>query len=337
MGRIVQHFGIDASNKGNRKHNSSNEAAESLPFGEFVQYWCTVAVSEELHFTRAAQQLHMDQSAVSRHIQKLEARLGARLFVRSGRGVELTDAGKGFLPYARKSLALASQGERLAQAIDHGDPLEFEVAYSPLVDVSLIQQIRQLARNASSALPLRFQSIAPDNLTERLLNGASQVAIGILPAEGDLAKVCILREKLFAALPASHRLAHRRAVHASELACDPVIWLFGAHDSMLSNHFGDLFQRAGYVPHVTWEAQSVTEAFGLVREGFGVSFVKASELRFHPDGIVLRPLLEPHLVVDTGLLYVPELRWKILAEFVSLVSQHLRCDESGPAETRGQA
>jgi DNA-binding transcriptional LysR family regulator len=190
-------------------------------------------------------------------------------------------------------------------------------------------------RNAGSRMPQRFQSIAPDNLSKRLLNGASQAAVGILPVEDDLAKVCILREKLFAALPATHRLAQRRAIHASELASDPVIWSLGPRDSMVSKHLMDLFQRAGYIPYVSWEIQSVTEAFGLVREGFGVAFVKASELWLHPDGIVLRPLLEPHLVVDTGLLYVPELRWKVLAEFVSLVSQHLRCDESGPAEMRG--
>ena len=336
MERIVQHFDVDARTKANPTQDASDEGTEGLPLGELIQYWCAVAVSEELHFTRAAQRLHMDQSAVSRHIQKLEAKLGARLFVRNGRGVELTDAGKGFLPYARRSLVSASQGERLAQAIKHGDPLEFDVAYSPLVDMHLILQMRQLAESASSRLPLRFQSIAPDNLAKRLLNGVSHAAIGILPAESDLAKVCILREKLFAALPTTHRLAQRRAIHASELASDPVIWLLGAPHSTVSNHFMDLFQRAGYVPHVFWEAQSVTEAFGLVREGFGVSFVKESELRLHPDGIALRPLLEPHLVVDTGLLYVPELRWRFLAEFVSLVSQHFRCDQSVPPETRGQ-
>src|SRR2546421_8645479 len=70
--------------------------AAPLPIGELIQYWCAVAVSEELHFTRAARRLHLDQSAVSRHIQKLESKLGIKLFVRSGRGAELTDVGKGF-------------------------------------------------------------------------------------------------------------------------------------------------------------------------------------------------------------------------------------------------
>ena len=89
----------------------------TLPIGELIQYWCAVAVSEDLHFTRAARRLHLDQSAVSRHIQKLESKLGVKLFVRSGRGAELTDVGKGFIPHALRSLASARTGERLAQAI----------------------------------------------------------------------------------------------------------------------------------------------------------------------------------------------------------------------------
>jgi DNA-binding transcriptional LysR family regulator len=248
----------------------------------------------------------------------------------------LTDAGKAFLPYARKSLAAASQGERLAQAIRSGDPLEFEVAYSPIVDMHLIAQIRSVAEEAGARLPTRFRSIAPERVTKQLLEGSSHAAIGILPVEDNVTNVCVLREKLFAALPAKHRLAQRRAVHASELANEPVIWLLGALDSIVSKHFMDLFQRAGYMPNVIWEAQSVTETLGLVREGFGLSFVKTSELPLHPDGIVLRPLLEAHLVAETGLLYLPEVRWKVLAEFVSLVSQQFGCGESGPAETLDQ-
>ena len=82
-----------------------------LPLGEFIQYHCAVAIAEELHFTRAARMLHLDQSAVSRHIQKLESKLGTKLFARGGRGIELTDAGIVFIPYARKSLVCAGQGE----------------------------------------------------------------------------------------------------------------------------------------------------------------------------------------------------------------------------------
>ena len=329
MGKGIEKYGsLDFRAKVAYAQGSSGEAG-GLPAGELIQYWCAVAVGEELHFTRAAQRLHMDQSAVSRHIQKLEAKLGLKLFIRSGRVVELSDAGRSFLPYARKALLSAGQGERFAQAIARGNPQELEIAYSPLVDMHLIAQVGRLVEGAHARVPVRFQSIASERLTERVLNGQSHAAIGILPVDSDLTNVCILREKLFVALPADHRLAQSRVIQAAQLARDPVIWMFGAQDSIGSEHFIRLFQQAGYVPQINREAQSVAEAFGLVREGFGVAFVKTSELRLNPEGIVLRPFEEPELVAETGLVYLPEHRWEYLEEFVSLVSSNLRCGEPG--------
>ena len=297
----------------------------TLPIGELIQYWCAVAVSEELHFTRAARRLHLDQSAVSRHIQKLESKLGVKLFVRTGHGAELTDVGKGFIPHARMSLAAARTGERLAQAIARGDPQELEVAYSPAVDLHLIAQIQSFTTAARPHVPVVFRSVVAERLAERLFEGTSHAAIGILPVEDDIAKACILRERLFVALPNNHRLAQEHAIHAAELGEDPVIWASGAWHSIASKNLVDLFRRAGYIPNVTREAQCIAEALGLVREGFGLAFVKASALQLHPEGLVFRPLSETYLVVETGLLYL-EHRSEFVKEFVSLVTHHFRCD-----------
>ena len=303
---------------------------EAVPMGELIQYWCAVAVGEELHFTRAARRLHMDQSAVSRHIQKLETKLGIKLFVRSGRGVELTNAGQGFIPYARNSLISASNGERFAQAVAHGDPEQIEVAYSPIVDMNLIAQISSLVEGSRPRVPVRFRSVATEKLTGRLFEGASHAAIGILPMGDEIAKACILREKLLIALPTTHRLAQGSAIHATQLNDDPAIWTF-VEDSTVSKHLLGLLRKAGYIPNISRQAQSVAEALGLVREGFGVALVKTSELQLHPEGVVIRPFSEPYLVVETGLLYIAEHRWVFLTEFVSLVTQHFRCAEHTPS------
>jgi DNA-binding transcriptional LysR family regulator len=295
-----------------------------LPMGELIEYWCALAVADELHFTRAAKRLHLDQSAVSRHIQKLERKLGIKLFVRASRGVELTEAGEGFLPHARKSLFSASTGERFAQAIARGEPQEFRLAYSPIVNVHLIAQIRGLVLAAQNRVPLKFQSVAAEKLTEGLFDGTSHAAVGILPVVDEIAQTCILRENLFVAMPSTHRLAESHSIHVGELTDDPVIWALGEQDSIVSKHLVGLLRRAGYNPNISLQAQSVAEALSLVREGFGVSLVKTSELQLHPEGLVMRPFSEAHLVVETGLLYLEDHRWKFLAEFVSLVTQHLR-------------
>jgi DNA-binding transcriptional LysR family regulator len=305
---------------------------EVLPMGELIEYWCALAVADELHFTRAAKRLHLDQSAVSRHIQKLEKKLGIKLFVRASRGVELTEAGAGFVPHARRSLSSASNGERFAQAIARGEPQEFEVAYSPVVDMHLIAQIWSLVEGARPSVPVRFQSVATEKLTERLFDGTSQAAVGILPVVDEIAQTCILRENLFVAMPSTHRLAESHSIHPGELGDDPVIWALGEQDSIVSKHLVGLLRRAGYNPNISLQAQSVAEALGLVREGFGVALVKTSELQLHPEGLVIRPFSEPYLIVETGLLYLAEHRWAFLTEFVSLVTHHLRCAEHAPSD-----
>nr|MDA8248863.1 LysR family transcriptional regulator [Rhodospirillales bacterium] len=70
-----------------------------------------VAVAERQHVTRAAEALHLAQSAVSAAVAALEARHGTKLFHRVGRGIELTEAGSLFLAEARAVLARAEAAE----------------------------------------------------------------------------------------------------------------------------------------------------------------------------------------------------------------------------------
>lgn len=72
-----------------------------------------LAVAEQQHMTRAAERLHLTQSSVSAAIAALEERHGVKLFNRVGRGIELTDAGRLFLPEARSVLERAGDAARL--------------------------------------------------------------------------------------------------------------------------------------------------------------------------------------------------------------------------------
>jgi hypothetical protein len=80
---------------------------EELRISTLIEYWCAAAVAEELHFTRAANRLHIDQSALSRHIQKLEASLGAKLFIPGERRFDLREAAEAFIRFAKKALLAA--------------------------------------------------------------------------------------------------------------------------------------------------------------------------------------------------------------------------------------
>jgi DNA-binding transcriptional LysR family regulator len=82
-----------------------------------------VVATETLNFTKTAKRLHLTQSSVSQHIKALEQKLGMALFARRGRTLEITDAGKYFLPMAREivdnSIRAAEQMELLKEEV-HG-------------------------------------------------------------------------------------------------------------------------------------------------------------------------------------------------------------------------
>jgi DNA-binding transcriptional LysR family regulator len=143
------------------------------------------------------------------------------------------------------------------------------IAYSPLVDTHLIAQIKDLIDGAHARLPVRFRSVPPETLVERLLAGISHLAVAILPVDGDVAKACILREELFAVLPAAHRLARSSTVTACEIDDAPIVWASGIIQPGLTEHLFAQFRRQGYVPNVNHEVQTIAEALGLAREGFG--------------------------------------------------------------------
>ena len=62
------------------------------------------AAARHLNFTQAAAELHMTQAAVSQQIKGLETKLGCALFIRLARGLELTDAGRAYIPGVRESI-----------------------------------------------------------------------------------------------------------------------------------------------------------------------------------------------------------------------------------------
>lgn len=67
---------------------------------------CFLAVAEELHFARAAEKLHMEQSPLSRAIKELEEELGVVLFAGTTRSTRLTRAGEPFLEHLRRVFAI---------------------------------------------------------------------------------------------------------------------------------------------------------------------------------------------------------------------------------------
>src|SRR3546814_15398860 len=99
---------------------------------------CFLAVAEELHFARAAERLHIEQSPLSRAIKDLEEELGVVLFARTTRSTRLTRAGQLFLEHVPRVFIALQQARYSAQAVSNGDRKRGVKGKSVSVGVDLV-------------------------------------------------------------------------------------------------------------------------------------------------------------------------------------------------------
>jgi DNA-binding transcriptional LysR family regulator len=108
---------------------------------------CFLAVAEELHFARAAERLHIEQSPLSRAVKELEEDLGVQLFARTTRSTRLTRAGQLFLEHVPRVFAALEQARGSVKAAAAGYQGQLRVALSDGITpprlTALLAQCRQ--------------------------------------------------------------------------------------------------------------------------------------------------------------------------------------------------
>jgi len=176
-----------------------------------------VAVAEELHFTRAAQRVHIAQQPLSAAIARLEQQLGVTLLERTTRRVELTEAGEALLEPARAALRAVDEALAAAQAAGRGEAGDLSAGLSSGAWYGLepfFDAVRE--RHPRLRLHVRQQSTRPlldDVRTVRL-----DLAVGLCVQDpGGLAIQRLKDEPVFVAVPGDHRLAGRDTIALAEL------------------------------------------------------------------------------------------------------------------------
>ncbi|UGQ11756.1 LysR substrate-binding domain-containing protein [Yinghuangia sp. ASG 101] len=257
---------------------------------------CFVAVAEELHFGRAAARLGMAQPPLSQRIQRLEKELGVRLFDRSSRKVELTEAGRLLLGEARDILVRVERVHTIADRSHQVGSLRAGVP-------------SDLGRGVLAALIAAFRERRPDTpLDLRPLGTAAQVRgladggldVGVLrhPADtDDLVLGPMLAQPVGVLVPAGSPWAAAREVHLSDLAGSELV-VFpreeapGAYDLVLG-----VCRRHGFEPAAVRHSPHPEFTLGLVLAGAAVAVAPHTD---DSPGVVWRPLLGRPLVWQTS-------------------------------------
>lgn len=231
-----------------------------------------VAVAEERHFTRAAQRLLVSQSGLSASVRSLERELGAPLFVRTTRSVELTGAGRAFLTEATRTLAgvrAAKDAVASVQGLLRGS-LSVGVEQCVTVDVAaLLARFRSQHPNVE----VRLRQTGSAVLVDDVAGGRLDLALVTLPgpAPEGVRLVPLTREPMVLLCGPEHRLADAPRVEWTELRDETFV---DFHPDWGARRLTDRAFAAGRTQrHVALEVYDVHTLIDLVRHGLGIAVV----------------------------------------------------------------
>ncbi|GAB2775366.1 LysR family transcriptional regulator [Amycolatopsis magusensis] len=266
-----------------------------------LRYFVTVA--EEGGFGRAAERLHIVQSAVSQQIGRLERELGVRLFDRS-RQARLTDGGERLLPEARAVLAAAERTRAVAAAVAEGTGglVRLGTVHGP--GDRIFRALGELAAVAPE-LRVRLKRLAPLDRLAAVRSGELDAAlVRALPATRDLELHPLWQDPLHVALPAAHPLARKTVLCLEELADLPLRLAPRAENPPFHDLIRDACATAGIDPPTGPPFTGLAETLAEIATG-SPSWTVFYEVSGQPSfpGVAIRPLTGP--VLTTSLAVPP--------------------------------
>ncbi|MFJ3927260.1 LysR family transcriptional regulator [Streptomyces sp. NPDC090022] len=264
-----------------------------------LTYFVTVARHE--HVTRAAHELGIPQSTLSRAIARLEADLGVVLFARRGRSLALTTAGHTFRASAERALAEIARAATSVQ--DDADPTTGKVAFGflhtlgPETVPGLIRAFRADHPRVRFALVQNYG----EAMIERLRAGELDLCLtSPVPDAPDLVARRLDEQRLRLVVPEDHRLASRKRIRLAEAAEETFVTLEPGYG--LRRITDDLCAEAGFTPRVAFEGEEAETLRGLVAAGFGVALLPPPAVP--RPGVVELTVTAPRAVREIGVAWL---------------------------------
>ena len=247
-----------------------------------------VEVARRGNVSRAAEALFLTQPAITARLKALESGLGAKLFVRSSRGMKLSDAGRAFLPYAERTMTTVDEGRQLITNLRQGNIGALVIAAAPAVSTYVLPEILRVFRTTHPKVRLGVKTGHTEEVLDMVLRAEAHIGIGRPIRHPEIELIPVLDDEMLLVVSARHAFARRGKVRMDELAAERLI-LF---DRTSSYHelTSSLFRQAGVVPTSTLELDNVEAAKKMVQQGLGVALLPRMALATELKSGSLRPV-----------------------------------------------
>ncbi len=250
-----------------------------------------LTLTDQLHFGRAAEILHVSQPALSKQIRRMEEKIGGRLLIRAPRGLTLTPAGQVIRQQARAILEQTEAAERLARLALRGEAGTLRVGFGIAALASGLPNLLLRFRRRYPNVHVSVRDMSTPDQVQALDDGSIDVGFVRLPVhlEG-IEAVPMIREQLMIVV-SSHGPGKAQAGLAA-LSRAPFVLCSRATSASFYDHTIRTCRAAGFVPSVVQEAGELFTVLNLVAAGLGVSLAPSSaRLMRVPDIRFFDPLV----------------------------------------------
>jgi DNA-binding transcriptional LysR family regulator len=230
-------------------------------------------VARRGNLSRAAEALYVSQPTLTARLQALESELGEQLFVRTRRGMRLTEAGEAFLPYAEHSVQAISDGRERLIELRRGTVGKLLLGAPATVSTYALPALLARFTAEHPGVRLSVMTGTSEEILELVLHDRIQVGLMRSLGHPEVDAVPVYSDALLAVVSPRHRLAGRE-VRLAELAGEPLV-LFGRSSSYRA--FTEaVFRQAGVMPDSVLELDNIDAAKKMVEHGLGIPLVPHS-------------------------------------------------------------
>jgi DNA-binding transcriptional LysR family regulator len=281
-----------------------------------------IAVAEEANIGRAARRLNISQPPLTRQIHQLEAEVGATLFLRTRKGVQMTDAGHVLFEEARNLLVLAARARERTKLAGLGQSGRLDIGLFGS-NILAVPQLLHTFRNQYPDIEVIVHAMNKEEQLQALYDRRVAVGFNLLGLKlAGIANEKVRSEPLVVALNATDPLCAQALVSLKQIANRPmVIFASGPRPNLMDMVFGLCLEK-GFQPDISQEVDDSVTAVSLVAAGFGVSLVPATVAQLALPGVAFRGLTEsPPVTVDFNCIYRRDDASPILQAFLETIRQ----------------
>ncbi|HEQ0062883.1 TPA: LysR family transcriptional regulator [Pseudomonas aeruginosa] len=282
---------------------------------------CFLAVAEELHFARAAEKLHIEQSPLSRAIKELEEELGVVLFARTTRSTRLTRAGKLFLDHVPRVFAALQQARDSVKAAANGFHGQLRIALSDGITPSRLPALLALCRQEEPEVEIRLTEVPLAQQIKGLHDDLYDMGFARADEVGDgIVAMPVWSDPLMVAVPSRHPLLAHKRIPLEEVLRYPLVLCDPVACEGHARQVDRVLRRVDMEPLVAERVASCDLMMALVSAGFALGLTGAAHIAASREqGVVARPLVGRSPMLTTYLLRLDGEPSETLARFIERV------------------